>query len=235
MKKNILLILLILIFIVCYSLYINEYNYLENFIEAKVVVPKNIYVFLNNNQLSVQMSKTSNWKINAITKNTIQNYVNNDNLELYKKFNNKALKDLVSLEVIYTKGGIYIDQETLITFGNILINYVNDLYFKEYDCCLLAITDVTTNITSWIYIAPKNSKFIKKLHTILFNEYQNGNDYNKINNDIINNLLEDYMFSYIQRNENSGIFYGISLSKPYRNNLSSLYIENYYRKPPIIN
>lgn len=239
MKKKILLILLILIFIVCYSLNNNEYNYVENFIEAKVVVPKNIYIFLEDNQMSIKNSAalivntSTEWKINIITKNTIKNYVNNKNLELYKNFKNKDLKDLVSLETLYNKGGIYVEPEILVNNGNYLIKYINDLYFKEYDCCLLEFSNSINNIKSWIYIAPKNSLFIKKLQNTLFNKYKEGGDLNKINYDVIKNLLEDYMFSFIQKNELNNIFYGITLSKSYKNFKSGQYIENYFRKPPI--
>jgi hypothetical protein len=255
---------------------------LENFIEIKTV-PKNIYVYLDNLLISqlhikaLKLNAKNEWNIIVLTNDNIANYIENENLKKYtklvidkmdpkniKKANiNKKFIDLVCLEILYKKGGIFVDSSIIVYSPKELINYINELYLKEYDSSLIQFEQTKKRyknkynefIKSWIYIAPKNSIFIKRLHTMLyknyildFEKYMKNNKINDkkifllpsrlqayyIHNNSINELLSDvYMFKVNKRLEKSKIIYGIIITKAHKKIQVGNYIDLYRRFIPV--
>jgi hypothetical protein len=238
MKIKIILVIILLLLI-----FYNNFKYVENFIHLNIVVPKNIYVFLEDNPFALKnleslVFKThKEWKILSLTQTNITKYTYFKNLSKYNNFKTKMFKDLVALEILHKNGGIYMDNEIVIKNFSKFNDYVSEVYYKGYDCCLLKFTNNSKKypINSWVYISPKKSKFLKRLHLLLRKSYQkNPNiDLYKLKDAIIKNLFDDYNYSVYKRNEKGNMFYGITLGKSYKNLISSKYIEKYYREPPI--
>jgi len=278
MINKILILLSFILLIIC----IKQYIFLENFIEIKTV-PKNIYVYLDNLLISqlhikaLKLNAKNEWNIIVLTNDNIANYIENENLKKYtklvidkmdpkniKKANiNKKFIDLVCLEILYKKGGIFVDSSIIVYSPKELINYINELYLKEYDSSLIQFEQTKKRyknkynefIKSWIYIAPKNSIFIKRLHTMLyknyildFEKYMKNNKINDkkifllpsrlqayyIHNNSINELLSDvYMFKVNKRLEKSKIIYGIIITKAHKKIQVGNYIDLYRRFIPV--
>ena len=240
LKYIFVIVLLLIIF------YINI-NYLENFIEINNVVPMNIYVIMDKNPYAIKnfnaavVNTSREWKIIPLSLNNITDYTYTKNISKYNNFKNKMFKDIIALEILHKNGGIYIDQEIIVRDGSRFDIYINEIFHKAYDCCLLEFNnnniaqEETYSIKSRIYIAPKKSLFLKKLHFLLKKQYAKNPNINlyKTEVDLIKYLFDSYYFTVFKRNEKGNIFYGISLSKSYKNILSGMYIEKYYRKPPI--
>jgi hypothetical protein len=276
MINKILVLVGILLLIIC----IKKYFFLENFIEIKKI-PKDIYVYLDNVLISqlhikaLKLNANNEWNIIVLTNNNIANYIEDENLKKYtklvidktdpknvKKANiNKKFIDLVCLEILYNKGGIFIDSSIIVYSPKNLMNYINESYIKEYDSALIEFDQVKNKnkynqfIKSWIYIAPKNSIFIKRLHTKLYNNYildfekymRNNKISDKkifllpsniqayyIHNDLITELLSDgYMFKVSKRLEKSKKIYGINITKAHRKIQVAQYIDLYHRFIPV--
>jgi len=274
MINKILILISFLLLIIC----IKQYIFLENFVEIKKV-PKNIYVYMDKSvisQLDIQALKlnaTNNWNIIVLTNDNIANYIENKNLKKYtnlvidktdpkninKAYINKKFIDLVCLEILYNKGGIFIDSFIIIYSPKQLMNFINELYLKEYDSSLIQFDQVKEQnknkynefIKSWIYIAPKNSIFIKRLHTMLyknyildFEKYMKNNKINDkkillfplklqsyyIHNNSMSALLGDgYMFKVNKRLEQSKKIYGINITKAHKKIQTGHFMDLYYR------
>lgn len=213
----------------------------ETFIEEKIVVPKKIYVYLEDNDISITnfnaivVNTKVDWKIVVLEKNNINKFINNDNLKIYNNLEGKAFQDIVCLEVLYNNGGIFIDPEMVIRNSNYFYHYINNISFQGYDCCLLEFDNI--NSKSWIFMAPKNSVFIKILHELLMKQYSkmNENDIYKLRDNVIYNLMKNiHMFYVIPKYEKINIFYGISLAKSYKKGIRSNDIDKYKKNIPII-
>ena len=274
--------MLILISFILLIICIKQYIFLENFIEIKIV-PKNIYVYMDKTVISqlyikaLKLNAKNNWNIIVLTNDNIANYIENENLKKYtnlvidktdpkninKAYVNKKFIDLVCLEILYNKGGIFIDSLIIVYSPKELMNYINELYLKEYDSSLIQFDQTKKRyknkynefIKSWIYIAPKNSIFIKRLHTMLyknyildFEKYMKNNKINDkkilvltsklqayyIHNNSMNALLEDgYMFKVNKRLEKSKKIYGIIITKAHKKIQVGNYIDLYHRFIPI--
>jgi hypothetical protein len=278
MINKILFLIIFLLFIIC----IKKYFLLENFIEI-TKIPKNIYVYLDNVLISqlhikaLKLNAKNEWNIIVLTNDNIANYIENKNLKKYtklvidktdpkniKKANiNKKFIDLVCLDILYNKGGIFIDSSIIIYSPKQLINYINEIYLKEYDSSLIQFDQTKEPnknkynefIKSWIYIAPKNSIFIKRLHTMLYKNYildfEKYIKINKINdkkillfplklqayyihNNSMTALLDDgYMFKVNKRLEQSKKIYGINITKAHKKIQTGNYIYLYNRFIPV--
>ena len=278
MINKILILIIFLLLIIC----IKQYIFLEKFIEIKIV-PKNIYVYMDKTVISqlyikaLKLNAKNNWNIIVLTNDNIANYIENENLKKYtnlvidktdpkninKAYVNKKFIDLVCLEILYNKGGIFIDSFIIVYSPKELMNYINELNFKEYDSSLIQFDQTKKRnknkynefIKSWIYIAPKNSIFIKRLHTMLyknyildFEKYMKNNKINDkkilllplkiqayyIHNNSMNTLLGDgYMFKVNKRLEKSKKIYGINITKAHKKIQVASYIDLYHRFIPI--
>ena len=226
---------------------------------------------------ALKLNAKNNWNIIVLTNDNIANYIENENLKKYtnlvidktdpkninKAYVNKKFIDLVCLEILYNKGGIFIDSLIIVYSPKELMNYINELYLKEYDSSLIQFDQTKKRyknkynefIKSWIYIAPKNSIFIKRLHTMLyknyildFEKYMKNNKINDkkilvltsklqayyIHNNSMNALLEDgYMFKVNKRLEKSKKIYGIIITKAHKKIQVGNYIDLYHRFIPI--
>jgi len=242
---------------------------IEKFTEAKLDVPKKIYVFYDDSVLSkinietLKLNTPLDWDIIVLTKKNINNYVDKQNLEKYKKFNGKRFSDLVTLDILYNNGGVVLDSFIQIYSGDVLNNYITELYYQEYDCSLIEFSPIIKKnkhkynsfIKSWIYIAPMNSVFIKNLQIDLYENYLL--DFNKfikkeqiiddklslvpsyneaffIHYKVINKLLKNgFLYSTTSKIEKSKKVYGIKKAKGHINNDIANSISNYIFKSDI--
>lgn len=267
---NIGLLILILLILFNYSqrcIGLKSYNLcIEKFTENELSVPKKIYIFDDNSSLanvnieSIKLNTPLDWDIITLNEENISNYVSKDNLNKYNKLNGKELSDLVTLDILYNHGGVVIDSSVRIYSGEVLNNYITEVFNSEYDISLIEFNPINKKnmnksndfFRNWIYMAPKNSKFVKNLHTDLYENYSNSfsnfikkekikdnklslmpsdNQALYIHYTVINRLLKNgFLYKTNSKIEKSKKIYGIKLAKENLKNEINMNILNYIFK-----
>jgi len=248
------IIILIVLILFNYSIGSKSYNLcIEKFTEKELSVPKKIYIFDDNSSLakvnidSIKLNTPLDWDIISLNEKNISNYISKDNLNKYNKLKGKKFSDLVTLDILYNYGGVVIDSSVRIYSGEVLNNYITDVFNEEYDISLIEFNPIANKnknksndfFRNWIYIAPKNSKFVKKLHTDLYEKYSLDKEkitpsYNQalyIHYNVINRLLKNgFLYKTNSKIEKSKKIYGIKLAKENLKNEANMQILNYIFK-----
>jgi hypothetical protein len=265
LKEKIIYIgIIILIFLISFNY---SYNLcIETFIAKELSVPKKIYIFDDDSSLanvnidSIKLNTPLDWDIISLNEKNIGNYISKDNLDKYSNLKGKKFGDLVTLDILYNYGGIIIDSSVRIYSGEVLNNYITNVFNEEYDISLIEFNPIIKENTNksndffrnWIYIAPKNSKFVKNLHTELYKKYSLDFDnfikiekitdnkllsmpsYNQtlyVHYIVINRLLKNgFLYKTNSKIEKSKKVYGIKLAKENLKNEANINILNYIFK-----
>jgi len=174
----------------------NIYYITENFNQnisnnnkIKYEIPKNIYIYwdnLKNNDIIQyfidnikRKSSLNNWKVYFITRDNVQQYVDNN---FYKKFinlNSVRFSDFLRLKVLYDNGGAWIDASTIIIKPNFLDNFRNKMIQNKCDVLLFEFKEKTLHknypfLENWFIMSPKHSIFIKDLYDYFEKSYDMG-------------------------------------------------------------
>lgn len=265
LKEKIIYIgIIIFIFLISFNY---SYNLcIETFIAKELSVPKKIYIFDDDSSLanvnidSIKLNTPLDWDIITLNEKNINNYISKDNLNKYNKLKGKRFSDLATLDILYNYGGIVIDSSVRIYSGEIFNNFITDVYNEGFDVSLIEFNPIVKKNKSksndffrnWIYIAPKNSKFVKNLHTNLYEKYSLDFDnfikkeqvtdkkllLMPINNqalyihyNVINKLLKNgFLYKTNSKIEKSKKIYGIKLAKENLKNEVNMNILNYIFK-----
>jgi hypothetical protein len=201
MKIFHLLALLIMIILLFYFINKNLINYENFFIEnLDYVLPKEIYCYWdnieNNDLVKAHINTWKNnimkdWNINIISKNNINQYVDNDFLEKYSDLSPVRFSDFLRVYLLSKKGGVWIDATTIVINGEFLNIYYNEMIKNKYDVTLYEFKPHSLKnqpyLENWFFMAPKNSKFIGDL----YNEFNRAFEMNFLNykNDILKNEI----------------------------------------------
>ena len=255
--NELLLILIIIIIII-----INNYSKdnFENAFQDKTF-EKKIYTYLDNNSSKLEIlnienlkkNTTNDWQIIILNDKNLDNYVDKKFIEKTKNISLKKFIKLLSLQIIYQRGGIWIDPNINILNGIYFNNYYTEMFYQGFDCCIFEIKYDKYDFykKNFIIMGPSKSNYLKVLLSKLFFYYSiNFNDYlikyipkNIISqlkviptnqNDIVNliyynNIILEFNNKYdiIKRNDKNKIFYGIKLSKINKINILNSQINNY--------
>lgn len=174
---------------------IERYTESENDYVSKndYVLPKIVYGYwdnLNSNKIIQSHINTwkrkisKDWTINILNKENVNEYVSKDFMERYKNLNPTRFSDFLRLELLKT-GGTWIDAGIIITNGNFLDEYHNEMIKNKYDATLYELKQNTIDsrtpyLENWFIMAPKNSKLINDLYGEFDKSYSMGfNEYKK--------------------------------------------------------
>lgn len=147
--------------------------------DNEYILPKNIYCYWDNfkdNKLIQAHINTwkrkLNWNIIVIDKDNIRDYVDDKFLKRYGKLNPTRFSDFLRYYLLLKNGGVWFDASIIVTNGNFLDKYRDEMMKYHYDVCLYEFPSRTTDpntpyLESWFLMAPKNSKFLIDL----FNEF----------------------------------------------------------------
>ncbi len=170
-----LIILIILIILLSY------YFYCENFadISSDYVLPKYIWGYWDNLELnSIIQSHVNTWKrkipkdwtIMILNKENVYNYVSNEFMKKYSNLDPTRFSDFLRLELLQKYGGVWMDASIIITNGNFMDNFYNEMIEKKYDATVYELKENTIDsktpyLENWFIMAPKNSKYINDIYT----------------------------------------------------------------------
>jgi mannosyltransferase OCH1-like enzyme len=152
MKILHLLVLLIIIILLFYFINKNLIKY-ENFANEisnsylppenlDYILPKEIYCYwdnIENNDLvkahinTWKRNISKDWKINIISKDNINEYVDKDFIKKYGDLSPVRFSDFLRVDLLTKKGGVWIDATTIIVNGEFLNIYYNEMIKNKYD------------------------------------------------------------------------------------------------------
>jgi hypothetical protein len=195
--------LLLLIIILSLFYFMNKFliKY-ENFVTENLdyILPKEIYCYwdnIENNDLVKSHINTwrrnisKDWKINIISKDNINEYVDDDFIQKYGDLSPVRFSDFLRVYLLNKKGGVWIDATTIVVNGEFLNVYHNEMIKNKYDVTLYEFKPHSLQnqpyLENWFFMAPKNSKFIGDL----YNEFDKAfeMDFLKYKNNILKNEI----------------------------------------------
>lgn len=177
----IIILVIILIFIILFT---ND-NIKETF-SNDYILPKNIYTYwrnikdekIINAHIDTWRQNIKNWNIIVIDDNNLKDYVSQEFIEKYKNLDVVRYSDFIRLELLKTNGGVWLDGGIIVTNGQFLDTYYEEMIQNSYDICLYEYSDRSTETTqyleNWFFMAPKNSKFINDLYNQFDTAYKMG-------------------------------------------------------------
>ena len=193
-----LLIYNIIFFILLYIIffYINtNINILEKELyNNNYILPKVIYTYwdnLDNNKIINSHIETwkrnipDDWKIEVITKKNVYKYVDPDFITKFKSLPAFRFADFLRVYLLYNYGGVWFDGGIILTNGNFLNKYHEEMIKNNYDITLYEFkTHSYKNypyLENWFLMAPKNSKFLNDLYNEFVKSFDMGFFEYKIN------------------------------------------------------
>lgn len=191
MKFFLFVLVLTILLIIIYH---NQYN-IEKYTEPKndYILPKIVYGYWDNlstnkviqSHINTWKRKLSQeWKIIILNKDNVNEYVSEDFIKKYKNLNSTRFSDFLRMELL-KNGGAWIDGGIIITNGNFLDKYHDEMMKNKYDATLYELKKNTVDIKTpylenWFIMAPKNSKLISDVYREFDKSYHMGfNNYKK--------------------------------------------------------
>lgn len=253
---EILLIIILLIII-----YQNREDF-QNAFQDKVF-QKTIYTYLDDESLAYEKLNVENlkrntsdsWEVIVLNKNNLDLNLGLNFSEKYKKLNRYEFINLISVKIIYEKGGIWVDPKINISNGSYFNQYQREMFYQGYDLVVFELKEHKYKFyqKNYILIAPSKSDFLKVIISKI-EKYYNMNSENffkkyvpkkYLNNIKVmptnQNLLAKLIFyltmkieksnglkyDVITRKQKSKIYYGIKLTKTNNRDILNMQILNY--------
>jgi hypothetical protein len=253
---EILLIIILLIII-----YENREGF-QNAFQDKVF-QKTIYTYLDEDSLSYEILNVENlkrntedsWEIIVLNKNNLDLYLGLNFSKKYEKLNRYEFVNLISLKIIYEKGGIWVDSKINISDGSYFNKYQREMFYQGYDLVVFELKEHKYKFyqKNYIFIAPSKSDFLKVVISKIEKYYKMDNEkfFKKyipkkyLSNIKVmptsKNLLAKLIFyltlkieknnglkyDVITRKQKSKIYYGIKLTKTNNRDILNMQILNY--------
>lgn len=260
-EQNNIKILLILIFII---IIISNYSkeHFQNAFQDRQF-EKKIYTYLDDNSSKLEVLNIENlkkntpdtWEIIVLTNKNLGVYIDNKFIKKNKNTKLRKFINLLSLQVIYEKGGIWIDPNINILNGNYFKKYYTEMFYQGYDCCIFEISYHKYSFykKNFIIMAPSGSTCLKRIifklstfFSIDFDTYIKNyiprkiksklKELPKTNNDMrkliyYSTILSEYQdsnrYEVFTRKDKRKRFHGIKLSKTNNRDILNMQISNY--------
>jgi len=161
-----LIIILIIILILCFL------------IKKKHIyhVPRVIYTFwdrIEENEIMQAIMENRKkqippgWELIVLSKSTVDRYVNADLLAQWSDVGAVRFSDFLRVYLLSKNGGVWMDAGILITNGNFLEQYRQEMMETKADVLLYEYKRYSTPgqpyLENWFFMCPKNSHFMKDL------------------------------------------------------------------------
>ncbi len=169
----ILILFILIILLLCF------YNF-EKFtdINTDYILPKYVWGYWDNLELNSIIQSHINtwkrkipkdWKIIILNKENYHNYVSKEFVNKYNDLNPTRFSDFLRLELLQKYGGVWMDASIIITDGNFLNKYYEEMMLNKYDATVYELKENTVDIKTpylenWFIMAPKNSKYINDIY-----------------------------------------------------------------------
>jgi hypothetical protein len=169
----IVILFILIILLLCF------YNF-EKFtdINTDYILPKYVWGYWDNLELnSIIQSHINTWKrkipkdwrIIILNKENYHNYVSKEFVNKYNDLNPTHFSDFLRLELLQKYGGVWMDASIIITDGNFLNKYYDEMMLNKYDATIYELKENTVDIKTpylenWFIMAPKNSKYINDIY-----------------------------------------------------------------------
>ena len=260
-QNNINKILLILIFIIIIIFNYSEEHFQNAFQDRQF--EQKIYTYLDKNSSQLEILNIENlkkntpstWEIIVLTDKNLGNYIDSSFLKKNKNTTLRKFINLLSLQVIFQKGGVWIDPNINILNGTYFKNYYTEIFYQGYDCCIFEISHHKYHFykKNFIIMAPSGSTCLKrilfrlsKFFSMDFDTYFKNyipkkirskiNELPTTNNNIRNliyysTILSEYQdstkYEVFTRKEKGKRFHGVKLSKTNNRDILNMQISNY--------
>jgi hypothetical protein len=254
---EILLIIILLIII-----YQNKEDF-QNAFQDKVF-QKCIYTYLDDESLSYEKLNVENlkrniidpWQLIVLNKNNINYNLGLKFLEKHNNLNRYELINLISLKIIYEKGGIWVDSKINITNSIYFNQYQREMFYQGYDLIIFELKENKYKFyqKNYILMGPSKSDFLKIIISKIEKYYKMDNEIffkNYVPKKYLNNIktvpknenlfakLIYYLtieieksngikYDVVSRKQKNKIFHGIKLSKTNNRDILNIQILNYY-------
>lgn len=234
-----LIILVIIIFI--FNFINNRLNNRLNkefFIDypTEYYLPKVIYCYWDNldeNKLiqshlhTWKRNISEDWKIVILNKNNVSEYVDNKFLKKYIGLPSFRFSDFLRLYLLKNYGGVWMDCASIVTSGNFLNNFYNEMIQNKSDVTVFEFKEKSKKypyLENWFIMAPKNSKFINDLYNEFAKSFNMGFvNYKKnilCNSGIeVENTLKDRNSDYTYLMQHAIVQYLLDSGKRYNLNI----------------
>ena len=256
---------ILLTIILFYIIYCNYKETFQNILLLEGYFEQTIYTYIDEKSKPIEKLNIENlkkklskeWKLIVLSKENLNNYFSKEWLEFSNKLSRFETIKLISLEIIYQRGGIWIDPQLNILDVSYFDKKKVEMFYQGLNCILLEFKEnkYLQYKRNYIIIAPNKSKYLKNViskfklfiklkDSEFINNYLQYAKYFKNIKDNIPNTERNFTklqyytsiklelennknYEIFKKNEKSKIIYEIKLSKTNKRDILNAQIYNY--------